>query len=50
VALLQGEPAEIAFEIRAESVCQPAYRGILEIVAEGRPTVGLVPLLFLNPA
>jgi len=50
VALLQGEPAEIAFEIRAESVCQPAYRGILEIVAEGRPTVGLVPLFFLNPA
>lgn len=41
---------EMPFEILAERLCQPAYRGILEVIAQGRPTVGLVPLLFLNAA
>lgn len=52
-ALLQSTTAttcEMSFEILADCVCEPRYRGILEIIAQGRPTVGLVPLLFLNPA
>ena len=35
-------------EITAESVDNATTRGILEIIAPGRPTVGLVPLVFYN--
>ncbi|MCE5324089.1 ADP-ribosylglycohydrolase family protein [bacterium] len=39
---------EIDVEITAESVTEATTRGILEIVTPGRPTVGLVPLIFYN--
>ncbi len=39
--------SEVEVELLAESVCEPSYRGILEIVAQGRHTVGLIPLVFI---
>jgi hypothetical protein len=39
---------EIDVEITAETVADSTSRGILEIVAPGRPTIGLVPLVFYN--
>jgi len=43
-------PPVVEFEaqIVPGSLAGPSTRGILEIVAPGRPTVGLIPLLFLN--
>ena len=40
----------MVFEIVADELTEPCYRGILEVRAQGRPTVGYVPVLFLNPA
>lgn len=39
---------ELEFDIYPGQLDAPEYRGVLEIVAPGRHTVGLVPLLFLN--
>jgi hypothetical protein len=39
---------ETTINIIADEVNQASYRGILEIIAQGRPTVGLIPLVFLN--
>ena len=41
---------EVVVEILPETVTESKYRGILEIIAEGKPTVGLVPLVFFSPA
>jgi hypothetical protein len=49
-SLLQDETRKLSFTITAPALSQASYRGILEITATGRPTVGLVPLLFLNEA
>lgn len=49
-SLLQGQERVLTFQITPDHLDEPSYRGILEIVAQGRPTVGLVPLLFLNAA
>ncbi len=48
--LLDRWPPErrITVEITADRVLQGVNRGILEVLAEGRPTVGLVPLVFLS--
>ncbi len=48
--LLDRWPPErrITVEITADRVVQGVCRGILEVLAEGRPTVGLVPLVFLS--
>lgn len=39
---------ELTFEIVAENILSSTVHGILEIRAQGRPTVGLIPLLFFN--
>jgi hypothetical protein len=39
---------EATFTLIPGEVSQASYRGILEVVAQGRPTVGLIPLVFLN--
>jgi ADP-ribosylglycohydrolase len=41
---------ETTLNIIADEVNQASYRGILEIIAQGRPTIGLIPLVFLNAA
>ena len=38
------------FEIVADQFAEPSCRVILEVVAQGRPTVGLIPLVFFNGA
>jgi hypothetical protein len=41
-------PTELEVELTADYLCSGTIRGILEIIAEGRPTVGLIPLVFLS--
>ena len=38
--------SQAVFEIVAEELTEPSYRVILEVAAQGRPTVGLIPLVF----
>ncbi len=38
---------EVRVEITPEYITEATSRGILEVVAPGRPTVGLIPLVFL---
>ncbi len=38
------------FEMVADQLAEPSYRIILEVVAQGRPTVGLIPMIFFNGA
>ena len=40
--------AEVEFEITAATVSDSVYRGILEVFAPGRPTVGLIPVVFFG--
>ena len=44
------EATEITVALVAEENCSGTVRGILEIIAEGRPTVGLIPLVFFSHA
>ena len=39
---------EVCIDIIADNVEESTYRGILEIFAPGRPTVGYIPLLFFG--
>lgn len=39
---------QVAVEITAESISGGTYRGFLEVIAPGRPTVGLIPLVFFG--
>ena len=39
---------EITVDIVADCVCAGTNRGILEVIAQGRPTVGLIPLVFYS--
>ena len=41
---------QVAFEIVADQLAEASYRVILEVAAQGRPTVGLIPLVFINGA
>ncbi len=41
-------PVELEFTFLAEKVAKGANRAVLELTAEGRPTVMLVPLVMLN--
>lgn len=42
------EAAEMTVSLLPGEVCEETSRGILEVIAEGRPTVGLVPLVFFD--
>lgn len=42
------KPVETAVEITPDAIYESTSRGILEVIAPGRPTVGLVPLLFFE--
>jgi ADP-ribosylglycohydrolase len=45
---IYGEECKFTIRLRAGLAVQPKNRGVLQMVAEGRPTVMLVPLLFLG--
>ena len=47
-AILQDQTRHLRFELTPGTLTEASYRCILEVVAPGRPTVGLIPLLFLN--
>jgi hypothetical protein len=42
------EVHEMTVDVVADESCSGTVRGALEVVANGRPTVGLVPLLFFS--
>lgn len=49
VALSHTTPVrEVEVEVTPAAMSQAVCRGVLQVVAQGRPTVGLIPLLFLN--
>lgn len=43
-----GEPVEVEFQVQIEQVRGPLERAAVEITIAGRPTVMLVPIMFLN--
>lgn len=46
--LERANKAKINVDITADQVTGGAYHGVLEITASGRPTVGLIPLIFFG--
>lgn len=45
---LQREPVELDFTVSCQAVTRAVERAVVEITAEGRPTVMTVPVTFLN--
>jgi ADP-ribosylglycohydrolase len=48
VSLNEDHSRSITFQVTPRNLTASTYSGILSVTAVGRPTVGLVPLLFIN--